>query len=120
MDNIMDSNLPKELEIIKSAFSKRGISDNKNFHIGEFVEIPEQCGCFKRNGKWYTYHTDEKNFCTFQGPYDLHGIIYACAMELHVSKYFKEYKFSEEETKIYLHNFFHKFAEIDENEQKIK
>ena len=53
MNNIMDSNLPKELEIIKSAFSKRGISDNKNFHIGEFVEIPEQCGCFKRNGKWY-------------------------------------------------------------------
>ena len=26
----------------------------RDFHFGEFIEKPNQCGCFERNGNWYT------------------------------------------------------------------
>lgn len=96
-----------------SANIKENIGDYKHFHIGEFVEVPNQCGCFKRKTSWYTYETDEKNFCTFSGPFSLKGIIYACSKLLHISKNFKEYGFSEEEFEIYINNNFHKLVEID-------
>lgn len=91
------------------------MEEYKYFHIGNFVEVPNQCGCFKRKDNWYTYENDEKNFCTISGPFSLQGIIYACAMMLHISKKFKEYRFSEEEFNIYLNNHFHSFEEIDRN-----
>ena len=27
----------------------------RDFHFGEFVEKPNQCGYFEQNGNWYTY-----------------------------------------------------------------
>ncbi len=92
-----------------------GIESYKDFHIGEFIEKPNQCGCFKRNEEWYIYQTDEKNYCTFCGPFSSSGIIYACAKVLHISSNYKKYRFSQEELEIYIHNHFHSFEEIDKN-----
>lgn len=92
-----------------------GIESYKDFHIGEFIEKPNQCGCFKRNEEWYIYQTDEKNYCTFCGPFSSSGIIYACAKVLHISSNYKKYRFSQEELEIYIHNHFQSFEEIDKN-----
>ena len=27
----------------------------RDFHFGEFIEKPNQCGYFEQNGNWYTY-----------------------------------------------------------------
>ena len=115
----MDNNiLQKEIETIKCAINTNiqgSIETFTHFHIGEFIEKPNQSGCFKRNEEWYVYETDEKNYCTFCGPFTIKGIIYACGMKLHISKDMKGYRFSEEEFKIYLHNHFHSLKEIDED-----
>lgn len=114
----MNSVSNEEVEIIKKTLNENieeNVEEYKHFHIGEFVEVPNQCGCFKRKDSWYTYITDEKNFCTFSGPFSLKGTIYACSKLLHLSKKFKEYKFSEEELEIYVNNNFHSFEEIDRN-----
>lgn len=34
----------------------------RDFHFGEFIEKPNQCGYFEQNGNWYTYVIDERNF----------------------------------------------------------
>lgn len=115
MDDCM---LLKEIDTIRKAIEANlegTIDDFSYINIGKFVRVPNQCGCFKREENWYIYETDEKNFCTFCGPFSSKGIIYACAMVLHISKNMKEYRFSEEEFNIYLNNHFHTFAEIDEN-----
>lgn len=91
------------------------IDDYEYFHFGEFVEKPNQCGCFERNGNWYTYVIDEKNFCTFGGPYSRNGIICACTMILPITMVKEQYNFTEEEFNIYLHNHFHSLEEIDKN-----
>ena len=92
-----------------------GIESYKDFHIGEFIEKPNQCGCFKRNEEWYIYQTDEKNYCTFCGPFSQKGIVYACTMILPVTINSKVYRFTEIEFNVYLHNHFHSFEEIDKN-----
>ena len=38
----------------------------RDFHFGEFIEKPNQCGYFEQNGNWYTYVIDERNFCILQ------------------------------------------------------
>lgn len=106
----------EEIKIISKTLSEginENIEDYKNFHVGEFIEVPNQCGCFQRKSNWYTYETDEKNFCTISGPFNLKGIIYACSKLINKAAYFNEYKFSEEEMEIYINNHFHSFDEID-------
>ena len=111
MNNILNEEIKKILyEIVQE-----NIDDYVYFHFGEFVEKPNQCGYFERNGNWYTYVIDEKNFCTFTGPFNMSAIIYACSKVLHISKLFKEYKFTEHELEIYINNNFHSFEEIDKN-----
>ena len=114
----MNCELKEELEIITKALnenSEKDIESYKDFHVGEFIERPNQCGCFRRGGKWYIYQIDEKNYCTFCGPFSSSGIIYACAKVLHISSNYKKYRFSQEELEIYIHNHFHSFEEIDKN-----
>lgn len=110
------SNLNEEIEIIINTLNsniENLIDEYENFHVGKFVELPNQCGCFKRNSQWYIYNIDERNFCTFTGPFSINGIIYACAKLLHIAKKFKSHRFSKNELEIYLNNNFHSFAEID-------
>ena len=49
----------------------------RDFHFGEFIEKPNQCGYFEQNGNWYTYVIDERNFCILTGPFNGSAIIYA-------------------------------------------
>ena len=53
----------------------------RDFHFGEFIEKPNQCGYFEQNGNWYTYVIDERNFCIFTGPFNGSAIIYAFSIE---------------------------------------
>jgi hypothetical protein len=114
----MDNMLNEEIEIIKNTLNENmegNMEKYQNFHVGELLEVPNQCGCFKRKSSWYTYVTDEKNFCTFSGPFSLKGIIYASSKLLHTTSKFKEYRFTEEELDIYINNNFHSLDEIDNN-----
>lgn len=111
MSNILNEEIKKNLYGIV----QENIDDYEYFHFGEFVEKPNQCGCFERNGNWYTYVIDEKNFCTFGGPYSSNGIICACTMILPITMVKEQYNFTEEEFNIYLHNHFHSLEEIDKN-----
>ena len=110
----MDSNA-KEIKSVLCENAEQNLEEHRDFHFGEFVEKPNQCGYFDRNGNWYTYVIDERNFCTFTGPFNVRGVIYACSKVLYISKQFKEYKFAEHELEIYINNNFHSFAEIDKN-----
>lgn len=98
--------------------TEQNLEKYRDFHFGEFIEKPNQCGYFERNGNWYTYVIDERNFCTFTGPFNGSAIIYACSKVLHISKLFKEYKFTEQELKIYINNSFHSFGEIDKKSER--
>ncbi len=112
------SDIRKESEEIRRVLNENidgDIESYKDFHIGEFIEKPNQCGCFKRNEEWYIYQTDEKNYCTFCGPFSQKGIVYACTMILPITINNKAYRFTETEFNIYLHNHFHSFEEIDKN-----
>ena len=112
------SDIRKESEEIRRVLNENidgDIESYKDFHIGEFIEKPNQCGCFKRNEEWYVYQTDEKNYCTFCGPFSQKGIVYACTMILPITINNKAYRFTETEFNIYLHNHFHSFEEIDKN-----
>ncbi len=53
----------------------------RDFHFGEFIEKPNQCGYFEQNGNWYTYVIDERNFCILTGPFNGSAIIYAFSIE---------------------------------------
>ena len=97
--------LNEKAEKIKNVLfekTEQNLEKYRDFHFGEFIEKPNQCGYFERNGNWYTYVIDERNFCTFTGPFNGSAIIYACSKVLHISKLFKEYKFTEQELKIYI------------------
>ena len=98
--------------------TEQNLEKYRDFHFGEFIEKPNQCGYFERNGNWYTYVIDERNFCTFTGPFNGSAIIYACSKVLHISKLFKEYKFTEQELEIYINNSFHSFGEIDKKSER--
>ena len=110
--------LNEKAEKIKNVLfekTEQNLEKYRDFHFGEFIEKPNQCGCFERNGNWYTYVIDEKNFCTFGGPYSRNGIICACTMILPITMVKEQYNFTEEEFNIYLHNHFHSLEEIDKN-----
>ena len=46
MSNILNEEIKKNLYGIV----QENIDDYEYFHFGEFVEKPNQCGCFERNG----------------------------------------------------------------------
>lgn len=110
----MDCNNSKYgIEIINTILKKYKSDYDGNFYVGEFVEAPNTLGCFQRYKKWYLYEVDEKNSCTFTGPFSLNGIIYACALKLGISKELEEFRFENEEFSIFIHNHFRTFSEID-------
>ena len=116
MDKLLD-----EINIIYrelNAKMKTDISEDKDFHVGEYIKAPNQYGCFKKNLKWYTYIVDERNYCTIKGPYSLRGIIYACAILVNIEKDMKEFYFSPKELQIFYNNHFRSIEELDEYEDE--
>lgn len=106
-------NLKNDIETIAEILKRYKSDYNGNFYVGEFIESPNNLGCFIRDKKWFLYEVDEKNYCTFTGPFSLNGIIYACALKLGISKELEEFRFKNEEFSIFIHNHFRTFSEID-------
>ena len=84
----------------------------EDFHIGEFVRKPNCQGCFCEGKEWYIFRVDEQNNPQITGPFRKQAIVYACAMMLHQSSCLEEYRFSEEERSIYIHNHYHSMEEV--------
>lgn len=105
----------QETEEINNVLRSAGVAVDaySDFHFGQFVQYPNHRGYFKRDKYWYTYDVDERNFCLFSGPYGKRGVIYACAFLLYITDKLKDYKFTSEEDKIFMHNHFRSFKEID-------
>ena len=53
--------LNEKAEKIKNVLfekTEQNLEKYRDFHFGEFIEKPNQCGYFERNGNWYTYVCD--------------------------------------------------------------
>lgn len=53
--------LNEKAEKIKNVLfekTEQNLEKYRDFHFGEFIEKPNQCGYFERNGNWYTYVID--------------------------------------------------------------
>ena len=87
----------------------------KDFFMGEYVRKPNCQGCFPMGEAWYIYRTDEKNIPQITGPFTQKGVIYACALMLNQSAGLEEYRFSDEERSVYIHNHYRSQAEIPSN-----
>lgn len=98
-------------DIIYSKVGKE-TCDSMNFHVGELVEKPNQCGFFMKNSAWYIYRIDEKNLCTITGPFNEKAVVFACAKLLHAEKQFEVYRFTEEERDIYIEKNYHSVSEL--------
>lgn len=81
---VVNNMLNEKAEKIKNVLfekTEQNLEKYRDFHFGEFIEKPNQCGYFEQNGNWYTYVIDERNFCTFTGPFNGSAIIYAFSIE---------------------------------------
>ena len=106
-------------EDIKNSISdhlkEAGESVDQSFNYGEFVNVPNNKGVFLIKERWFIYEIDEKNERSITGPFQNEDIIYACAMLMHISKYFDEYRFSPQAKDIYIHTHFRSIKEAEEN-----
>ena len=84
----------------------------EDFRIGEYVRKPNCRGCFPKGEAWYIFRVDERNTPQITGPFRPEGIVYACALMLNQSAGLEEYRFSEEERSVYIHNHYRSEAEL--------
>ncbi|QFJ53724.1 hypothetical protein [Pseudobutyrivibrio xylanivorans] len=84
-----------------------------DFIVGEFVRKPGMSGCMEIKGSWYLYSVDDHADCIFTGPFNDKAIVYACAVKMHSSKLFQEYRFSKEEFSVYMNNHFYSLEEME-------
>ena len=84
----------------------------EGFRTGEYIERPNCQGCFPHGDGWYIFSIDEHNNPQITGPFSEKGIVYACAMMLHQSSGLAEYRYSDEERTIYIHNHYHSLDEL--------
>ena len=89
----------------------------ENFYTGEYVRKPNCQGCFPAGDRWYLFRIDEHNTPQITGPFGQQGIVYACAMMLHQAAGLEDYRFSEEERSIFIHNHYSSREELP-TEQK--
>lgn len=108
-----------DIKALKEMFQNR--LENKSdllaedFMFGVYQEIPNTKGCFQKNDSWFIYEIDEKKIVSISGPFYGNDIIVAIAMIMNCTKYFDEYKFSEEGLKKYIHNHFRIYKEAIES-----
>ena len=84
----------------------------ENFSTGKYVRKPDGLGCFLHGGGWFLYRIDEHNHPQITGPFSEKGIIYACALMLHQASGLEDYRFSEEERSIYIHDHYRSPEEL--------
>ncbi|MBQ8317449.1 MAG: hypothetical protein IJX85_03855 [Lachnospiraceae bacterium] len=110
--------MDEEIKIIRDIIEAKAKEHNVDlsyFHVGELVCNFEHGGCFKRNGSWFLYQTDDRYMqTTFNGPFTLRGIIYACSLMLRFSKHLEEYDLSDEGFEVCFSHRYYSLEEIDE------
>ena len=84
----------------------------EDFITGEYIRKPNCRGCFPHGDGWFIFRIDEYNNPQITGPFSEKGIIYACAMMLHQASGLEEYRFSDQERSIYIHNHFRSPEEL--------
>lgn len=104
-----------DIKIIKEMFQNR-LEDKPDlvtecFMFGVYQEKENTKGCFQENDSWFIYEIDEKKIVSISGPFYRNDIIVAIAMVMHCTKYFDEYKFSEDGLKKYIHNHFRTYKD---------
>lgn len=109
------------ISTVKEAFARLeregSLALPKDFCTGEFVRKPNCQGCFPMGKDWYIFRIDEQNTPQITGPFRQEGIVYACALMLNQAAGLEEYRFSEEERSIYIHNHYRSQAEIPFNQE---
>lgn len=108
-----------DIKIIKEMFQNR-LEDKPDlftecFLFGVYQEKENKKGCFQKNDSWFIYEIDEKKIVSISGPFYSNDIIVAIAMVMHCTKYFDEYKFSEDGLKKYIHNHFRTYKDAIES-----
>lgn len=109
--DMRDKNADQIREIILSRIDNN--INLQNFHVGEFIETPNQFGCFKKNTSWFSYSINERNFATITGPFNEKAVVYACAKMLNVTNKFGDFAFTDKERDIYIENNYHSISEIN-------
>ena len=84
----------------------------EDFRIGEYIRKPNCQGCFPHGDRWFLFRIDEHNNPQITGPFSEKGIVYACALMLHQTSGLEEYRFSDEERSIYIHNHYRSPEEL--------
>ena len=84
----------------------------EGFFTGEYVRRPNCQGCFPHRDGWFIFRIDEYNNPQITGPFSEKGIVYACALMLHQTSGLDEYRFSDEERSIYIHNHYRSPEEL--------
>ena len=103
------SSVKKEL----TRLAKEGrLTFPEDFSVGEYVRKPNCQGCFSIGNRWYLFRIDEYNTPQITGPFRQQGIVYACALMLHQAAGLEEYRFSEEEQNIFIHNHYGSLEEL--------
>lgn len=108
-----------DIKIIKEMFQNR-LEDKPDlftecFLFGVYQEKENTKGCFQENDSLVIYEIDEKKIVSISGPFYRNDIIVAIAMVMHCTKYFDEYKFSEDGLKKYIHNHFRTYKDAIES-----
>ena len=108
-----------DIKIIKEMFQNR-LEDKPDlftecFLFGVYQEKENTKGCFQENDILVIYEIDEKKIVSISGPFYRNDIIVAIAMVMHCTKYFDEYKFSEDGLKKYIHNHFRTYKDAIES-----
>lgn len=73
-----------------------------NLFINNCVNKPGAIGCYNKNNKWYIYHVDDRFNLLVNGPFTKNAIITALAKMMYIPSSMIEYKFSDEEYRLYL------------------
>ena len=84
----------------------------EGFRTGEYIRKPDSLGCFPHGDGWFLYRIDEQNNPQITGPFSEKGIVYACALMLHQASGLEEYRFSDEERSIYIHQHYRSPEEL--------
>jgi hypothetical protein len=84
----------------------------EDFCAGEYVRKPNCQGYFPVGDRWFLFQIDEHNTPQITGPFRQQGIVYACALMLHQAAGLEDYRFSEEERSIFIHNHYSSREEL--------
>lgn len=99
-------------EIFKLLSEKIPNEKLEDYTFNEYIGAPGIKGCTCINEKWYLYKVDDRANPVFTGPFVGKAAIFAIATDLHESKNFQEYKFTEEEYGIYFRSHFYSIDEL--------